>query len=388
MMCSCDEEFGRRFLPHQLSYGTDLSTRKQLPVTIGFQKDICNKCRGKPEEAHPRAEIHGCTTKIRRYYWREIECETMKRFGDWAEKQGYSDWLRAKSKEKAIYSSIEKQVISEIKLMHQHTPKYEFREESQNDIIVNNKVEVINLKGEHIKGNDKRVKILDGDELCSPEEFAAHYFERLGYNVVHLESSPFHALFAIIMFPLIQDPIDPNTKFCGFGDREAFDLGMEGDLIWTSLPEDFGAPGYALRRRRDIEDFLDILPYEEDILQLFDQWAEFSKNLRQYLWAHRVEHVNKARTLIEVLPIDAIKRILTYLVKDYWRNYLGWPDLLLYKDGEYFLAEVKSSTDKLSADQKHWIKGNHKELNLPFKLIKIHRENNGAKPKHCIRPRQ
>ncbi len=381
MMCSCDEEFGRRFLPHQLSYGTELMTRQQLPVTIGFQKEICNKCRGEPEEAHPRAEIYGCTTKIRRYYWREIECETIKRFAKWSEKQGYSDWLRASSKEKDIYKSIENQVISEVKDMHQRAPKYEFKEESRNDIIINNEVKIINLNGVHIKGKSRGVKILDGVALCSPEEFAANYFERLGYNAMYLESSPFHAMFAIIMFPLIQDPIDPNTRVCGFGDREAFDLGIKGECVYTSLPDDFGTPGYALRREREIGEFLDILPHKDDILQLFDQWVGFSTGLRQYLWAHRMEHVNKARILIEVLPNDAIKRILRYLVKDYWRNYLGWPDLLLYKDDEFFLAEIKSSTDKLSEDQKKWIKGNYRELNLPFELVKIHRAKDGNNSK-------
>lgn len=39
-----------------------------------------------------------------------------------------------------------------------------------------------------------------------------------------------------------------------------------------------------------------------------------------------------------------------------------------------FFAEVKFSKDKLSEDQKQWIKRNYEYLFLPFKLIKIHKK--------------
>jgi len=67
-------------------------------------------------------------------------------------------------------------------------------------------------------------------------------------------------------------------------------------------------------------------------------------------------------------------KILNYLVEDYWDRYLGWPDLLIYNDSEFFFAEVKSSHDKLKEDQKNWIKNNTSKLGLPFKLVKVHKK--------------
>src|ERR1051326_9297009 len=64
MMCACEEQFARRFLPHQLDHGTDPQTKDEISVTVGFQKNVCNKCRGLPEEAHPMAQIYGRTSKI------------------------------------------------------------------------------------------------------------------------------------------------------------------------------------------------------------------------------------------------------------------------------------------------------------------------------------
>ena len=38
------------------------------------------------------------------------------------------------------------------------------------------------------------------------------------------------------------------------------------------------------------------------------------------------------------------------------------------------MVEVKSSRDKLSDDQKRWIRDNHKILKLPFELVKLHKK--------------
>ena len=83
--------------------------------------------------------------------------------------------------------------------------------------------------------------------------------------------------------------------------------------------------------------------------------------------------MERARKLIDIMPFPNIVAILRYLVEEYWHHYLGWPDLLVYRQDEFFLAEVKASGDKLSDEQKVWIRANHERLNLPFKLIKVHK---------------
>lgn len=375
MMCACDEELGLRFLPHQIDYGTDLGSKCRIPVTLGFQKGICNRCKGLPEEAHPKGEIYGCSTKIRRYYWREIHIETIKRFGDWAISKGYKDkdWLRASSKHKDIYDAIKKEVLDEIKELHSGSPKYEFHEESQDEILTKNKVEIIRLDGVYTKHDGRGVRILDGGDFYSAEEFVACHFRQLGYNVLFTESRPFHAIFGIFMYLLIQDLEDPKVRMIGFPDRRAE---HEGKLIWTFLPEDFGSHGYAIQRSSAIREHLDFLPHNKDaLLWTFDYWIEYSSDLRQYLWAHDPEDVEKAKVIVSILPVDIIFKILEYLIEDYWGRYCGWPDLLVYDEKNFFFVEVKSSGDKLSEDQKKWIKNNASTLNLPFKLVKIHKKH-------------
>ena len=374
-MCACEEDFARRFLPHQINEGTQLETQRPVPVTLGFQKGVCNKCRGLPEESHPMAEIYGRTSKIERYYWREIYFEITLRLADWANQRGYTDHDLALKENPHIHAEIEKEVLNEIKELHKRSPKYVYQEKSQDEIIRENKVEIVRLDGIYLPHSERGVRISEGGTDYSAEEFAALHYKRKGYEVLFVESTPFHALFAVLMWLLIQDQGDPLVRVIGFGERSSYETRREHSPIWTHLPEDFGTLGYAQRRAEAIKKHFDLVPQErEDLLWTFDYWVEPSFGLRQYLWAHELQDVERARKLVTILPTAAVHRILKYLVTSYWRRYTGWPDLFVYKPGDQFFAEVKSSKDKLREDQKNWICGNSADLQLPFKLIKIHKK--------------
>lgn len=371
MMCTCDEDFARRFLPHQIDLAVVLETQERVPVTQGFQKGICRGCRGMQEEAHPSAQIYGRTSKVVRYYWREIFYETTARFERWAVDNGYDNRLKAQQDHPDEHRRIEKEVINEIKQQHKKKPKYEYAEESQAEIIRKYRVEIVSLQASYIKGPRRDLRLLCDGKQYGLNEFVTRHFEYEGFQVLFTESRPLHVLFSIYMWALIQDPGDPLNRLCGFGSRTAYEENRVGELISIYLPQDFGTPAYASRRARAIDDHLDLL--KDDVIWLFDHWLTPSSDLRQYLWAHKESDVATARRLISILPRDVIVRIVKYLIGAYWERYIGWPDILVYNNDNFFFAEVKSSRDRLSENQKRWIRDNACELLLPFKLIKIHR---------------
>lgn len=375
MMCKCEEEFARKYFPHQIQFAQEYNTREHIPITLGFQPNICNSCRGLTEDAHPKAEIYGRATKIVRYYWREILFKTISRFGEYIEKQGEKDWLVARKKYNDKYKTIEKEVIEDIKKLHKTSPKYNYQEESQSEVLSKYKIEIVHIGGCYIKQRNGKVKLLYNKKIISVEEFASEYFKLQQYNILFTESIPFQVIFGIFMWLLIQDPSDIRSRPAGFGDRNTFEKVIKGQMIWTILPEDFGTVGYAKRRENAIEKhFADFPNGKEDFLSLFDYWIEPSNDFRQYLWAHRQEDISRARKIVEILPTDMITKILRFLIDDYWGRYCGWPDLLIYKKSDYSFVEVKSSRDKLSNDQKKWIKGNAEILKLPFRLLKINKK--------------
>jgi hypothetical protein len=63
--------------------------------------------------------------------------------------------------------------------------------------------------------------------------------------------------------------------------------------------------------------------------------------------------------------------MLRYLVEDYWGRRSGWPDLIVFRENEFFFAEVKSATDKLGRSQQRWLRDNRERLHFPFKLVEV-----------------
>lgn len=371
MMCSCDREFGETFLPHQLDHGTELDSGMEFSVTKGFQDGICQECRGLPPEPAPKAELYGRSSKIRRYYWREIFFETTKRFAAWADEAGL-DRSRAQSEEREKYEEVERAVVEELKTAHETAPKYDYNEPSAAEVLTGYAVEVVDLRAtyEQDESGGRRLSAEHG-VFAKPEDLVAAHYETLGFQALVCESRPFHVLFGVFMWLVIQDPADELRQLSGFGDRAAFEDGREGEQIGTGLPKDFGKPGYAVRRDAALQEHFELL--NDDLKWLFDYWLEPSADLRQYLWAHREHDVARARQILEILSAEQVRAVLRYLVEAYWNRYVGWPDLLVFDSERFFFAEVKGSGDGLSLDQKNWIEANADILHFPFKLVKIHR---------------
>jgi len=369
MMCNCDEEHGKKFLPHQLNEASWEGSRERVPVTLGFQDNICPECRGEKAVAAPISPMHGATTKITRYYWREITFETTRRFYDSHPKLNPNDLNSSEFNFPEERRKIEKKVISELKILHETSPKYEYNEVTQKEIIENTKTEVILLNAQHVNIGEKKIGIRNGDAVTTVEEFASDHFIKQGFSVLEVESVPFHVLFGIFMYVVIQDPDDVKGRVVQFGSRNDFDSEekLEG-MISTILPDDFGSRLYYERQKDLIECHLSRI---NDLEWLFDHWLEYSYSLRQYLWAHREKDIQKARQVMSILGLDNIRKVLNYMAMDYWKNFCGWPDLLVYNDKEFFFVEVKSRNDKLSEDQKNWLIGNYKHMGFIAKIFKV-----------------
>jgi hypothetical protein len=296
-------------------------------------------------------------------------------FGEWALAHGVDPLLATGEDAKKARKQASNQALEEIKRLHETAPKYTFQSEpTLPELVAECHVEEVRLDAVYIKDSASRHAQVTWDgKAVRVEDFVRRHYAQEGYQCLVVESVPFHVLFGIYLWLVIQDPDDERVQVVGFGDRVAFDNGEQGEVIWCHKPDDFGSPEYGKRRKEAIDEhFADMLRPEE-LDWLFDYWLEPSARLRQYLWAHRDADIETARNLITVLPPEVLLRILRYLVESYWERYCGWPDLLLYRDDEFFFAEVKSSNDKLSNDQKRWIRDNFEFLKLPFKLVKIHK---------------
>lgn len=369
MMCSCDQEHGERFLSHQLREGCWEKSQKREPVTLGFQENICPECRGEKPVPAPKASMPGSTTKITRYYWREIAFETTKRFYQKFLNLNPDNWEDSEFSYPEERRIIEKEVISDIKTLHTENPKYDYQEVSQSEILKTTNTEVIQVSAVHVPTDTKKVGIVSGGNIYTVEEFASNYFLNQGFKSLETESIPFHVLFGIFMWPVIQDPNDIYNRVVNFGSRAEYDRRVkQPSNISTLLPTDFGTSEYFERRKDIIIEHLSML---QNMRSLFDSWFVQSEDLRQYLWAHREKDIILAKKLLDILSENEVKRILQYISRNYWSNFCGWPDLLIYNENDLMFVEVKSSNDKLSEDQKNWLIGNNKHMKFGTKIFKV-----------------
>ncbi|MEQ9035520.1 MAG: VRR-NUC domain-containing protein [Gracilimonas sp.] len=375
MMCDCDKKIGLKYLSHQLSEGTELKNQKRIPVSLGFQKNICRECRGLKPEVYPKAEMYGATSKIKRYYWRELHFKQLEIFERLSSRGTVDPILDTSEEVQELYKKAKNKALKEIKKLHKENPKYEYNELTEPEVIEKYNIDVLNFKGTYIKSSKhEKSKVQYKDEPVTVEDYVRLKFREDGYDSLFLESRPLHALFGVFMWILIQDPVDPKNRMVGFGDRNAFEKNGEKVLIHTFLPEDFGTSGYYERRKNAINKHISELEQEQsDLDWLFRYWSQHSYNFRQYLWAHKETDLIRAKELLNVLPTSTILKILRYLVSDYWGNYVGWPDLLAFKDNDFIFLEVKSTGDSLSDVQKNWIKNNYEHLKFPFQLVKVHK---------------
>jgi hypothetical protein len=73
------------------------------------------------------------------------------------------------------------------------------------------------------------------------------------------------------------------------------------------------------------------------------------------------------------LPHEGIGRRIFAAFVQKAPHYRQWLVILIYRNDDFFVAEVKASGDKLSDAQKIWISNNRTRLKLPFRLVKVHK---------------
>ncbi|MEV6871468.1 VRR-NUC domain-containing protein [Amycolatopsis sp. NPDC051128] len=362
-----------------------------MAVTQPLTPNICDECRGVPLKAYPRAAIRGATTKLRRYYWREIWTGTHLRFLRWCDEEGIATQdeegnslvLTLEGQHRDQYEQFERDAIDQVSQLHKTQPKYTYEELSDAEIIKKHNVRVTEYKATYLSPTRDQVLVLaledsNPDNAQSVEEFVATQLQSEGREVMFCESLPFQALFGCLMWMWVQDFADPFGRPAGFGGRPG-EGGGGNELIWTMLPSDFGRQAHGDRRRAELDEHLDFIgATTKDILWAFDYWLEPSRPLRQYLWAYKPEDEQRARKIIQVLGVQKVKTVLRWLAESYWARYLGWPDLFTWREtpdgpSDVRFVEVKSSGDRLSGEQRNWIQGNDSRLGFDFTLAKVHR---------------
>ncbi|MDG5816260.1 VRR-NUC domain-containing protein [Chitinispirillales bacterium ANBcel5] len=139
----------------------------------------------------------------------------------------------------------------------------------------------------------------------------------------------------------------------------------------NGMPSDFFSPEFYQRRRQIIENRLRELENSDIVAKLTDAFHKHKNKP-----CRPIENWNKYSIESLVAPLAYINKttvlgICQRLIADFAYNRAGLPDLIVFRQGEFFFAEVKSSKDKLSEKQKQWHDFLSTELNQKVELVLI-----------------
>ncbi len=377
-ICACEWHLAITFLPHQTRDAQEYGTRKQFSVD-GFAPSMCAECRGKPEEAHPRAAIWGQKGKVERFYWREIfktECELA---SAWLAEKGESvqDIINFQSRFPEAAAEIRKEAKRRWQHLHRQQAKYDLSERTEAQFLSSIDISTIEVEAPYIqvtKGDQKIGKwIGTGGRRVSAEEFAREWFIAQGFGVLRCERILISCWFGAFLASVVQDPEDPRQQQCMRGSTRGWRSDIrDTPLISFSLPEDFGSLDYFERRRGAFEARLLELRSIPRLADLFDELLNSSESLRDYLWANEDEAIATAREALLVVPTEIVLRSLSWTAESFWERQPGWPDLFIYRGDEFRFVEVKSPHDHLSQEQMRWFEWAI-EADIPGQLLRIKR---------------
>ena len=173
-------------------------------------------------------------------------------------------------------------------------------------------------------------------QSCVELDVAAHY-QQLGWQSYYVENTLLCGLFGLVMWDII------------FSAQQGAFLNP-----FQRSPKDMFSRDFYLTRKQLVD---------QRLLELENgDWKNWltvytSKKGISNDWVHwgliTEEIIEKA---VSTIPVKALTAIFKRILFDPKNNRSGFPDLVLFKDGEYCLAEVKGPGDTLQSNQIRWLK--------------------------------
>lgn len=185
------------------------------------------------------------------------------------------------------------------------------------------------------------------------EALALADMERQGWKGFYCENLYWNALFALAFWDCWFCSVD--GAFAHPFQRRPLDL---FDEDFFDKREKYVKKTFNLLKNKQKFDEYMIKQYEtkEGMVNPFFSWKGISK--RDF------------KVLLRVLSTDQLKGIYKGIMLNLKEAGKGFPDLVLYKKGEFLLGEVKGPGDQLQTSQKYWIE-KFNEIGVPFSLIRV-----------------
>lgn len=220
----------------------------------------------------------------------------------------------------------------------------------------------------HENINTEKIKEFSKDYInkeISAEQFAIKYYNQKGYTAFFAENEYWHLLYLLIyegdklwghnLYSMLFwgtfsiKNYDPNEKPKDY--NEIFSLDFKNYVVTTYFD-----------RLNSIHDF-------EEVNEIFNNGKTISDeyyNSSSYLFP-----IDDLLSSVNHLNVEQLKLIFERMNKDFKYYSKGFPDLIVYNDKEFFLVEVKSKEDDVSAKQMQWLKFLSEKVKIKVIILTI-----------------
>jgi hypothetical protein len=172
------------------------------------------------------------------------------------------------------------------------------------------------------------------NESLRVERQVLRYFAEQGYDGLHSENYIWRSTFGLTFWELLYD--QEQMSFHNPLQRQSDDLyNLQNPDIFLEYLDRFGT-------RKQLKKYWQELANEKHgINNPFVYWHD-----------QLIDHVV---TLLDRVPLKAVKNIMVTMTENLKDNSKGFPDLFIWNEKEYHFYEVKSPNDHLSPQQLFWI---------------------------------
>lgn len=191
-------------------------------------------------------------------------------------------------------------------------------------------------------GNTGPLYVTAQEMTVKVEEYALSWYAEKGWKGFHCENSLFRAIYAIFLWPVLYSSTVPGTFVHNY-QKHALDYKF--------------CTFYESRRELFTREF-EYLQGCTDLVALFqERYSLYQGYLSSYVDWDMVAGwgIGSLREIIGAIDRKALIGLFSILAQDYKYTNHGLPDLLLWKDTQVLLVEVKSHNDRLADHQKLWI---------------------------------
>ena len=197
------------------------------------------------------------------------------------------------------------------------------------------------VKAESVS-NKGRLRFIYENQAISVEEYALEQYKLQGWQGFHSENVLLTSIYGVLMWDFI---FYDKIPYVFQNSYQKYPLDYKSDEFFPKRIEIFNSIITKVRVCEDIGLFF-LEKYENHYKQLsaFANWTVMDSWGKEFL----------KNAVVKLRP--ALIEILTVLGSDYRHYCSGMPDLILMNSTEIKFSEVKSTNDKLSDQQKMWIR--------------------------------